>query len=233
MTKDELRRQKIMAGALLERLELECAIGLVDAAAVAAQRDIYSRLRDYVLPDEKTDLATQSGTDKQTKGLVVLTEEKPFVTTAAKVDENDPVLMRLRAELLAIDAEKTKAINLLATMPTDSRQVDLVNKIKDLREAWVSASDKIYYYIEHGEEVGVVRDEASDSSDLIARLMESLPKDKFVLNKRLLNLRANLSKYRKRQQEAKTDVQRAHQLKNIAQAELEINAIGQLLSSII
>jgi hypothetical protein len=219
MTAEEIRRQRIIAKATLER---EChlqAISEVKSTEVLEKQEII--VNQFLKINEK-DFKNNSQR---------IREDLPK-SKVEKENEVDPILAEIRAELSAIDLEKNKQINLLASMPTSSNQKELVAKIKSLREEYVNKNDEVYYFLTHGERYRVTNEETEESGDTLNSIMERLPKDKFMLNKKLNNRRSDLSKYKARLKEAKSEVKKVHQQKNISQAELEINAMEQLMSSL-
>lgn len=224
MSKEEIRRQRIIAKAELDRLLHLKALGEATQEQINAQLVIVDQFRLEFTNGFTVQLPVTDTADTQ-RGL---NEPAP---PNKKAKDTDPVILEIKAEMLAIENEKNQLGNQLAEMPTDSIQTELVGQIKGLRDQYVEKSDELYYYLNHG--VRYQHDTADKPEEWDEAGFEAeLPRSKYLLYKKLKNRRCDLSKYKKRLSESKTEVKRANQLKNISRAEIEINAMEQLLSTI-
>jgi hypothetical protein len=127
------------------------------------------------------------------------------------------IIAQLKAEREKIDKQKNALANKMTTIPDQVNCKDLVQQIKQLRNAWIAKGDEILYVTRHGE--------LPNATTSATNIVIELPADKMELNRMLLNTRSNLSKYRKRLALAKEDSQKQLQEKNIKKAELLIQNI--------
>lgn len=126
----------------------------------------------------------------------------------------------LKLQRSEVDKQKAALSNRLVQADRNSLQSVLVRDIKALREKWRSIGDEIINIYQFGlqpptDDGGVFR--------------ASLPLDKYELQKKLQNRRADLSKHKKRLATAKDESTKIRQEKQIAKAMFEISEIETLL----
>lgn len=205
MTIQELKKQQMIASAILERMEAEYKQDLIGLPTLENQRSI---VKSYATANLKPEVIKQKPIEIPVEDIIE--------DTTAKDDEN-PLLAGIQKQINQIDDLKTKKINELQNMPRDINQVQLVEEIKQLREDYLGKVDEYHYARVHGS--------ASEVKSEPIVIMD-LPTDRLELNRKLLNTRINLSKYRGRLKTAKTPAKKAHYLRKISQAEIQINLIS-------
>ncbi len=131
----------------------------------------------------------------------------------------------IRKEMREIDAKKNKLGNSLYDIPDDVNCREIVAEIKYLREQWRTLGDQIYFIKKNG----VARPENCSINE--SEFLNSLPVNLLDLDRKIKNRKADLSKYKKRLQEAKTTRQQYAQEKNIAQATTEIQLMTSQLNA--
>jgi len=193
------------ATALLELMKMEKRTGKYSIGQLAEQEAIVLSFRNY------TNEAPKNLPSKPTIEPQVI-EKKPVVELNADVQL---LVNAIKAEMDAIDDEKSRLANKMADIADNINCADIVAQIKALRGKWVQKNDLFWYVKTHGEMPEV---------QSIERPI-NLPNDKFELNKMLLNTRSNLSKYRSRLRDAKTEVNKQHYQKQIRISENLISEI--------
>ncbi|MGL4630297.1 MAG: hypothetical protein ACRCVT_03750, partial [Leadbetterella sp.] len=216
MNENELRRQKILAKAHLDSAQQSYEHGLISEDELSEKKAIWEGLQNYTLPTffkppPVSKIDTHEGINLDNIIYDSSTEE------AAE-------LIQIRVELNEIDLQKNRKINELAKLPRNVNQKDVVNQIKELRQAYINKSDEIYYFKRHGERVSVaevVDPELYNFDD--SEYVKSLPKDKLELHRLKKNLETYKSKYQARLRDAKTEVKKAQQNRNISEVVIKIN----------
>jgi hypothetical protein len=127
------------------------------------------------------------------------------------------IIDELEAKRTEVDNQKKVLMMALATIPENVLAKDEVNDILFLREKWQALSDKIRYVYQFEKLPETPIESIFDEHDFA----KALPNNKYELDKEIKNLGANLSKYKARLQEAKTEVKRQKYETLIAQAELK------------
>lgn len=184
---------------------MEQRLGKYTKNQIAEQEAILLSLKNYTIEAPKS-LPVKPTIEPQ------IIEKKP----ATELNPDVQILVDgIKAEMDAIDDEKNELANKMVDIPDDVNCADIVAKIKALRKKWTSKNDLFWYVKTHGEMPEVQSVERTIN----------LPDDKLELNKMLLNTRSNLSKYRSRLRDAKTDVNKQHYQKQIRMAEHLINEI--------
>ncbi|MHA8104810.1 hypothetical protein [Aquirufa nivalisilvae] len=206
MTTKEHLKQRMIASAILERMQAEYDQDLIDLPTLENQRSI---VKSYATANFEPEVIKQKPVEIPVDDLI---EE-----SITKEDEN-PLLAGIQNQISQLDQLKTKKINELRNMPRDICQVELVQEIKQLREDYLSKVDEYHYARVHGVAVQEIKEETIVTLDL--------PTDRLELNRKMLNIRTNLSKYRGYLKAAKTPAKKAHYTKLISQAEIQINLIS-------
>lgn len=146
-------------------------------------------------------------------------EKKAVVELSPDVQQ---LLDVIKAEMDAIDDEKNELANKMADIPDNVNCADIVAKIKALRKKWANKSDVFWYVKTHGEMPEVQSIEKAIN----------LPEDKLELNKMLYNTRSNLSKYRAKLRDSKTEIKKQHYQKQIRMAENLISEIDLKMTNV-
>lgn len=126
----------------------------------------------------------------------------------------------LKLQRSEVDKQKAALSNRLVQADRNSLQSALVRDIKALREKWLRIGDEI---------ISIYRLGVSPPMDDGGAFRASLPLDKYELQKKLQNRRADLSKHKKRLATAKDESTKIRQEKQIAKAIFEISEIETLL----
>jgi hypothetical protein len=253
MDATELRRQKIVAKAKLDSIvqlyehgsaskqdvedqrKIWDGLNEFDPSRIAKTEKVFSELRGTRIDNNVEEFVWDSHKGINSDAVIYDSgmEEAPSLEEAAELDE-------IRKELHEIDMLKNAKCNELASKPRDTNQKALVDEIKALRVEYINKSDEIYYFKRHGERVSATLDMTNnghqDSVDSISfddsEYVKSLPRDKVELWRLRKNLEANLSKYKGRLLQSKTEVKKAAQRKNMSIANIKLNTIDQLMATL-
>lgn len=179
---------------------------------IAEQQDILLSLRNFNIESPKS-LPVKPTIDPQ------IVEKKQVVELTPEVQQ---LVDAIKAEMDAIDDEKNDLANKMVDIKDDVNCADIVAKIKALRKKWTNKSDVFWYVKTHGEMPEV---------QSVERAID-LPEDKLELNKMLHNTRSNLSKYRAKLRDSKTDVKKHHYQKQIKMAENLISEIDLKMTNV-
>lgn len=191
---------------------MEQRLGKYTKKQIAEQEAILLSLRNFNFEAPKS-LPVKPTIDPQ------IIEKKPVVELTPEVQQ---LVDAIKAEMDAIDDEKNDLANKMVDIPDDVKCADIVAKIKALRKKWTNKSDVFWYVKTHGEMPEV---------QSVERTID-LPEDKFELNKMLHNTRSNLSKYRAKLRDSKTDVKKHHYQKQIRMAENLISEIDLKMTNV-
>lgn len=191
---------------------MEQRLGKYTKKQIAEQEAILLSLRNFNIEAQKS-LPVKPTIDTQ------IIEKKPVVELTPEVQQ---LLDAIKAEMDAIDDEKNELANKMVDIPDNVNCADIVAKIKALRKKWTNKSDVFWYVKTHGEMPEV---------QSVERTID-LPEDKLELNKMLHNTRSNLSKYRAKLRDAKTDVKKHHYQKQIRMAENLISEIDLKMTNV-
>jgi hypothetical protein len=233
----EIRRQRILAHAELERLDQLWRRGSATDEMLQEQRSIYEQIRDYELAQTTKPKSEPTTVEFGTRvELPEIIESEKLIGTWPReglvvenqfTEEQMVVLNSLKSELEAIDLKKNALGNALAKIPKDVNARNEVQAIKALKELWRAKGDEIYYFQKHGALPHVPTED-----DKMNDFEKKLPRDKYELEKLRKNLLPNLSKYKKALSTAKTPAKVAHYKKMITQAELKLHTIETLISGL-
>jgi hypothetical protein len=141
-------------------------------------------------------------------------------------DRTKAVLAELKAKQTQIDQQKTALINSLANIPDHVNAKDEVSQILALREAWKAEGDKIRHVLEHGklpEEIKL---------DLPEGWADKLPKDKYVLDREMKNLKINLKRWADALAVAKSVGKQSDLKHKMIQGEIKLDVMEKLFKSL-
>jgi len=132
----------------------------------------------------------------------------------------EDTLSRLISEQNEIDRQKRQLSNRLKLVPQQQNAKTICDEILKLRNEWMCKGDDIRFFRQNG----FLPDADGEGFDVTA-FGKDLPKSKYELDQKIRYRRADLSRYKKRLQESKTEVQKVRQEKNIALAEAELRVM--------
>ena len=205
---DEQKLQYLKATALLENQQALQRAGRGDSKQVA---------------DLQRVVAQYKGNYQKTVEVLAPSQVQPGFVQHLPQQSLPPevclIVDKLRAEQQQIDHQKNQLADSLYAIPDTVNCRALVQEIKSLREEWAGKGDQIRFVMQYGALPDAPAVTQFDGSQFV----QALPQDLLDLDKKMKNRACDLSKYRKRLQEAKTQVSRATQERNIAQAEMEIS----------
>jgi hypothetical protein len=211
MNNIELRRQIIVAKAHLDNVKLMYEHGSATKEDVDAQRLIWDGLMNFIPGEKILKIANVSDNLDRRKGLNL-----DYVVVDDVIPESEE-LLEIQKELAEIDNLKAIATNELQKADRSKNQKDLVQKVKALRKQYLEKSDEIYYFKRHG--VKFEKEAENDNFDS-GTFLSTLSRDKVRLFQDIKNKESSLSKFKTRLRDAKSDVKKAHQMKNISKTEI-------------
>jgi hypothetical protein len=198
------------AKAMLELMLMEKRTGKYTKEQIAEQEAILLSLQNFnaetIIPQIKPT-------------VIEITEKKAVVELTPEIQN---LVDSIKAEMNAIDDEKNELANRMVDIPDNINCADIVEKIKALRKKWTNKNDEFWYVKTHGEMPEV---------QSVERKID-LPVDKYELNKILHNTRSNLSKYRAKLRDSKTEVKKQHYQKQIRMAENLISDIDLKMTNV-
>lgn len=137
-------------------------------------------------------------------------------------DDVKKIIDKLEAERSALDAQKKGLSTALAEIPEAVSAREMVEDILFMRGKWQELTDRIKYVYQFHKLPEAPVESIFDEHDFAL----ILPNSKFELDRDIRNLGSNLSKYRTRLQQGKTEVKKQHYQTLIAQAELKLGVMG-------
>jgi hypothetical protein len=207
MNSEQLHQQRVMQAAALRQAERDYAKKRITLDRLNEIRSFKIGVDTFQLPTT-TKVATPKATEQSWKPDVPLNQAQ------------EDTLSRLISEQNEIDRQKRQLSNRLKLVPKEQNAKPICDEILKLRNEWMCKGDDIRFFRQNG----FLPDADGEGFDVTA-FSKDLPKSKYELDQKIRYRRADLSRYKKRLQESKTEVQKVRQEKNIALAEAELRVM--------
>lgn len=140
-------------------------------------------------------------------------------------EETKALLNEITGELHKLDAEKADLSNSLQTFASDQNAAHITSKILVLREKRFNLTDELRYVQTHGTR-------PSSAPMVPSNYEESLPRDKYELDRQMKNLKINVGKYQKRMKECSTTVKKQDYERKISIASIQLSRMETLFKTL-
>ena len=211
MTEQERNSQSKKAKAKYELVKMLAGRGQASEAELLSAKDQMERWSEEVL--------------KPLEVVVKVKERGQYIPEStfqkSLPDNVKEIIDKLEAERTAVDAQKKGLSTALAEIEERVIAREIVEDILFMRGKWQDLTDRIKYVYQFHKLPEAPVESIFDEHDFAL----ILPNSKFELDKEIRNLGANLSKYRTRLQQSKTEVRKQHYQTLIAQAELKFGVM--------
>ena len=207
MNAEQLHQQRVMQAAAVRQAERDYRKKRITLDELNEVRGYQHNIKNFQLPK-------LSAVEIQKKA------EQPWKPDVPLNQAQEDTLSRLISEQNEIDRQKRQFSNRLKLVPQQQNAKTICDEILKLRNEWMCKGDDIRFFRQNG----FLPDADGDGLDITA-FGKDLPKTKYELDQKIRYRRADLSRYKKRLQEAKSEVQKVRQEKNISLAEAELRVM--------